>query len=67
MNKRLLTAAYVISDWFSAVISWTVLYVFRKVVIEESGVPDGLEILADRSFVGHVLPLAVQDLYILVL
>lgn len=64
MNKRLLTAAYVISDWFSAVISWTVLYVFRKVVIEESGVPDGVEILADRRY---LLGLAIIPLFWLIL
>ena len=58
MNKRLLTAAYVISDWLSAAISWSVLYVFRKVVIEEIGPPDWSATLADRQYLlGLAIPI----------
>jgi exopolysaccharide biosynthesis polyprenyl glycosylphosphotransferase len=64
MNKRLLALAYVISDWSSAAISWSVLYVFRKVVIEEIGAPDWSEALADRQY---LLGLAIIPAFWLIL
>lgn len=36
MNKRILTATYVVSDWLTAAVSWTILFAYRKVFIEEA-------------------------------
>ncbi|MDA0303602.1 MAG: sugar transferase [Bacteroidetes bacterium] len=36
MNKRILIAAYVISDWLTGAASWTVLFTYRKVRIESA-------------------------------
>jgi len=64
MNKRLLIAAYVVSDWLSGALSWTVLYVFRKVIFEESQVPKWSEALSDRQY---LLGLAIIPFFWLLL
>ena len=36
MNKRLLLAKYLVSDWVTACLSWSILFAYRKVYIESA-------------------------------
>ncbi len=64
MNKRLLIAAYVVSDWLSGAMSWTVLYVFRKVVFEETTAIEWSDAFADSQY---LLGLAIVPVFWLIL
>ena len=52
MNKRILIAAYVISDWLTGAASWTVLFTYRKVRIE-SALETTIWDVMDLSQIGH--------------
>jgi exopolysaccharide biosynthesis polyprenyl glycosylphosphotransferase len=56
LNRRGQLAKYVISDWFSAALSWSLFYLFRKIYIEPQkfGYPINIE-LDVRFFLGLAL------------
>jgi exopolysaccharide biosynthesis polyprenyl glycosylphosphotransferase len=67
MNKRKQTLKYIVSDYFSAAVSWTLFYIFRKEYVEplKFGYDIPLE-FSDRYFLGlSIIPVAWLLLYYL--
>lgn len=50
MNKRILTATYVVSDWLTAAVSWTILFAYRKVFIEEASETTMWNLMSDFRY-----------------
>ena len=50
MMRRGLLAAYVASDWLAGAASWTVLFVYRKVMFEQADTLDASTIAADGRY-----------------
>ena len=48
--KKKQTAKYIICDTFSAMLAWALLYIFRKVVLENSGFQDVNLVFTDSNF-----------------
>ena len=64
MKHRGLLAAYVVSDWLAGAASWTVLFVYRKVMFEQAEALDAALIASDGRY---QLGLALVPLFWLVL
>ena len=64
MMRRGLLAAYVASDWLAGAASWTVLFVYRKVMFEQADTLDASTIAADGRY---QLGLALVPVFWLVL
>ena len=50
MKYRGLLAAYVVSDWLAGAASWTVLFVYRKVMFEQAEALDAALIASDGRY-----------------
>jgi len=50
MNRNRLLLAYVASDWISAALSWTVLFVYRKVMFEGEALDKWSDCFADFRY-----------------
>ena len=50
MKRRGLIAAYVVLDWLAGAASWTVLFVYRKVMFEQADPSDFAHILGDGRY-----------------
>jgi len=65
-NKRFGIAAYLISDLFAAIISWSILFLFRKISIEHSAYESVANLLSNRYIWGViVIPIGWIFLYFL--
>jgi len=65
-NKRFGIAAYLISDLLVAAISWTILFLFRKISIEHASYESILSLLSNRYVWGVVvIPMGWVFLYFL--
>ncbi|NNE54904.1 MAG: sugar transferase, partial [Flavobacteriales bacterium] len=56
MNKNLQVVKYLIADWMSASVAWTILWIFRKKIIESNkfGIPVDL-VFDEKYYYGLVL------------
>jgi exopolysaccharide biosynthesis polyprenyl glycosylphosphotransferase len=50
MNKRLLLATYVLSDWLTAGMSWSILFAYRKVYIEAAPQLSWSDVISDFRY-----------------
>lgn len=50
MNKKLQVVKYLIADWLSASTAWTILWVFRKTIIESSKFGAPVELTFDEKY-----------------
>ncbi len=50
MNKNLQVVKYLIADWMSASAAWTILWIFRKKIIESNkfGIP--VDVVFDEKY-----------------
>tara|TARA_B110000285_G_scaffold231063_1_gene298850 strand:- start:1483 stop:2895 length:1413 start_codon:yes stop_codon:yes gene_type:complete len=50
MNKRILISAYVLSDWLTGAVAWTVLFAYRKVYIELAEETIPMDLMSDFRY-----------------
>jgi hypothetical protein len=58
MNKRLQVIKYIIADFLSALMAWTMFFIYRKTYIEPGDSHFSKELLADPKFFTGILILA---------
>ena len=65
MNKKRQIAKYVIADYLSAAIAWTIFFIFRKITIESNQFNDVNLVFADANFYRGIafVPLFWLSLY----
>ena len=59
MNKRLQVIKYIIADFLSALMAWTMFFIYRKTYIEPGNTHFSKELLADPKFFTGILILPV--------
>ncbi len=64
MMRKGLLAAYIVSDWLAGAASWTVLFVYRKVMFEQADALDFAHLVSDARY---QLGLAMVPVFWLVL
>src|SRR5688572_15080551 len=68
IDKRLQTFKYIFADFFTAALSWTLFYSFRKIYIEPSKFKHDVIFVFDANFIKGIIfiPLFWMLLYLLV-
>ncbi len=59
MRKKRLAITYIAADYFSAVLSWTFFYIFRKVILESAVFGYNVPISFDKNYIYGLLAVPV--------